>query len=379
MSAIIGIPTTRVSDLFIRQRLLAQVQSDQRALARLQTQLSTGRRFELPSEEPIAALRIMSLQRLLERKEQVQSNLATNQSYLTSTDVALGQVSNLVADARATALEVMGTNSTDSQRTAAAQQVSRTIQQLLDMGNQKFRGRLLFAGASTTVRPFEAAGAGLVNYLGDEGYLYSYSDTDLLFETNLTGSEVFGAISEPVRGSADITPVLRFDTRVAELRRGEGISRGSIAVSDGSKIATIDISAAETIGDIAYLIRNNAEGIPLDVEVTPTGLTLQLRSATGNLSVREVGGGTTARELGILKELGVGTSPLVGGDLDPALTRTTLLSDILGTRSFAAIRGANPDNDILLEADTRGSALNGTKIRFVDDPTVSFGNEVRRD
>ena len=71
MTNIVGIPTTRVSDLFIRQRLLQQMQYDQRELVRLQTQLGTGRQFQLPGEESVAAMRGMGLQSLLERKEQV--------------------------------------------------------------------------------------------------------------------------------------------------------------------------------------------------------------------------------------------------------------------------------------------------------------------
>jgi hypothetical protein len=43
-SSVTGIPTTRVSNMFIRQRLLSQTQSDQTALYKLQMQLATGRR-----------------------------------------------------------------------------------------------------------------------------------------------------------------------------------------------------------------------------------------------------------------------------------------------------------------------------------------------
>ena len=121
-SNIIGIPTTRISDQFVRSRLLRQVQFDQRELFRLETQLSTGRRFERPSEDPVAAARILSLQRLLERKEQVRSNLATNQSYLTASDVAMSQISDMVNDVRGTALGVAGTLATNEQRQAAARE-----------------------------------------------------------------------------------------------------------------------------------------------------------------------------------------------------------------------------------------------------------------
>ena len=78
MPSIVGIPTARISNSFIQQRLLSQVQFGQTELFRLQNQLSTGRRFETPSEDPVASMRIIDIQRLLERKQQVYSNVETN-------------------------------------------------------------------------------------------------------------------------------------------------------------------------------------------------------------------------------------------------------------------------------------------------------------
>jgi len=378
MTSAIGIPTTRISDLFLRQRLLAQVQSDQRELFRLQNQLSTGYRFQLPSEDPVASLRVISLQRLLERKEQVQANLTTNQSYLSSTDAALSRVSELVTEIRAESLWVTSTIPTDAERLAVAQQVQQAISQLVDTGNQRFRGRHLFAGSTTEARPFEAIAEGGVKYFGNEEELLSYSDIDLLFATNVSGSEVFGAISEVVKGSVDLNPVLTYNTRLADLRGGLGIGPGSIAVSDGSSTSVIDISGAETIGDVAALIRANPpESRALFVEITATGLRIQLDPATGsgNLSIREVGAGTTADELGILSETGVGNNPIVGEDLNPILRNTTPLADILGTRSRAVIRSNGADNDIILEATTPGTLLDGVTISFRDDPGVAAGSE----
>ena len=128
MANIIGIPTTRVSDQFVQRRMLQQVQYDLRELFRLESQLSTGRKFELPGEEPVAALRVMSLQRLLEQKEQVRSNLETTQSYLTATDVAMSQISELVAEIRGVAVAMMNEATVDDdQRTAAVQQVQEAV------------------------------------------------------------------------------------------------------------------------------------------------------------------------------------------------------------------------------------------------------------
>ena len=348
---------------------------------RIQTQLSTGQRFEVPSEDPIAAQRVMSLQSLLERKAQVKSNLTTNQSYLTATDSAMGNIASLLSEVRATALGVLGTTATDTQRQAAAQQIDQTIQQMVDIGNQQFRGRYLFAGSSTQVQPFSSTDAGYVEYSGNEARVPSFADIDQLFDTNLNGSEAFGAISQAATGG-DLKPVLTYDTRLADLRHGAGITPGSIDISDGHSTSTIDISSAATIGDVAALIRDHPPaGRTLEVEVSATGLVIKLTPDPGggfdpaadNLSVREVGGGTTASDLGIRREDGVGGGPLMGDALDPVLRATTSLTDILGTRATAYLHVDGKDNDIIVQAKTRGdhtadgTSLNGVNVQLVAD------------
>jgi len=110
--------------------------------------------------------------------------------------------------------------------------------------------------------------------------------------------------------------------------------------------------------------------------VTSQGLKIQLNATSGDLSIRDVGNGTTARQLGIYREIGVGTSPIIGSPLNPCLKPTTQLKDILGSPARAALRFPGSDNDFYLEADCNGDALNGVKIRFIDDPSVTVGSEI---
>ena len=100
MTAIVPIPASRVSDLLTTLRLSAQMQADEIGLQRLESQVSTGQRLTLPSDDPTAAAQAVSLNRLIQQKTQIKTNLDTNQSYLSATDSALGNVSNLLANAR---------------------------------------------------------------------------------------------------------------------------------------------------------------------------------------------------------------------------------------------------------------------------------------
>ena len=366
MPAIYPIASERVSDLLLQRRLVSQYQHDQRELARLQDQLSTGYRISVPSEDAAAAQRAIALQRLIEQRQQSQTNLRVSQSYVAATENALSGIAELLSDVNAKSLEAVGSTTTDEQRDALALEIRAALQRLVDAGNSKFRGRYLFAGSKTTVQPF-AYENGYVVYQGNEADLQSFVDVGFLADTNLTGAEVFGAISPEKRGTADLDPVLSPLTRLADLRGGRGVSQGCFTISDGFSTRTVDLRGAETIGDVARLIELNApEGRQLTAHVGSQGLVIDIDDAGGvSLTIREVANGTTAAELGILCRGGAGVNPIVGADLNPRLLPTTRLRDLLGVRAQAPLRSAGTNNDILIEAAENGEAANGVQVRFV--------------
>jgi len=376
MPRITPIPTTRVSDSFAMQRQLTQLQNDQTELLKIQTQISTGKRILAPSEDAPAALRAISLQRLLEQKAQVKTNLQTNQSFLSATDVALSRVSNLLNETRGSAQAVSSTVATQQQRETAAQAVDRALVQLVDTGNQRFRDRSLFAGSKTGAQPFELVN-GRVIYHGNEKELQSFSDIDILFETNIPGSRVFGALSEPVRGTADLNPTLSFDTALAAFDAGNGLKLGSLRISDGTNGVNVDLSSAHDFGDVKALLEANPPlGRTVTVDLTHNALTISLDSGGGgNLFIDEVGEGTIAADLGLLNNSALGTGPLTGRDLNPGLTSTTALDSLLGSYAKATANTVGANNALLIAAKQRGPALNGYTLNFIDSGAVTVGGE----
>ena len=237
------------------------------------------RRIFTPSEDAPAAQRAIVLQRLLEQKTQVQKNTEATQSYLTATESALSSVSGALADVRGLAVSVAGNVTSQTERDAAVVQIRRTLEQLVEVGNQQFRGRYLFGGSLTTSPPFDGDGENIV-YRGNERHLQSFADLNLLVQSNANGNEVFGTLSNEVRGSVDLNPILTEDTRLADLRGGLGVSDGSLAVSDGATTKTVDISSAETVGDVIRLLESNPPtGRTITARVTSNGLTVAIDAA----------------------------------------------------------------------------------------------------
>lgn len=330
MASFYPVPTTRSTQLLSQTRLIHQLHTDQLALQRLQTQISTGQRITAPGEDPSAAQRGQTLQRLLEIKAQAKISAQSAQSYLDATDQALANVAKLVSDVRGEALTAASDTSTPQNRAAAAQQVAEAIGQLLNTANQNFRGRYLFAGSKLEQVPFERTAAGIV-YAGNVAALQSFVDLDLAYATNASGAAVFGAFSSQVEGTTDLDPQLTADTPLSALIGGQGVNLGSIQISDGTSRRIVDLSSAATVGDVAALIEANPpEGRTVTVTITSTGLNIAIDAGGGgNFSIREVAGGTTAAALRIATPpLGNGLAPVVGGDLNPTLRLTTRLADL---------------------------------------------------
>ena len=377
--AILPVPTTRVSDLLATRRITQQVQADQLALLRSQTQISTGRRILSPSDDAPASLRALNLQRILERKLQTQTSLRDSVLFLSEAESSVDEVSNILNSVKSEALGIDSTTSTEEERLAVVNQIDRALEQLVNISNSQFRDRYLFAGSRSQSLPYDYEGE-YISYNGNEDQLRSFVDIGYLYETNVPGSEVFGGISEQIRGSVDLNPHLSRSTQVQHLNGGAGIDRGAVEIvyvnaSNQATSSVVDLSNAATIGDVARFLQNGVpEGSGITVEVTGTGLQLNTASGTEGVMIREVGEGRVARDLGIYSV--TPQSSLTGDDITPSILKTTRLADLLGTKAQATVTSIGNNNDFFVTATQNGTnvdpadalsdPLNGVTIQFVD-------------
>ena len=172
----------------------------------------------------------------------------------------------------------------------------------------------------------------------------------------LEGTFVAGATTT----GGDTQPKLLSRTRIADL---EGLSGplGSIRLENGGNVQTIDLSGAETIGDLQNLIDSADLGIRLEVEQDGTLSMFNEVSGTW-MSVGE-DGGDTATLLG-LRSMGLDTPlsvfndgdgvPIRSGSVDPETGLPNSAADIDFTISLADGRSFEVD---LAGIETVGDVL----------------------
>ena len=353
------------------------------AIAAIEQQLETQRQFQHGSDSPFNATATLSVQAQMTRKTQNVSNLQSTLTFLTATNSVLAKFSPLTDEARGMALDALNTATSPEQRSVLAQNISQTLQSLFNFANNSFGGRYLFAGAATATLPFVwgTDSTYTVKYTGNVNDLHSWSDTDLLSKSNIDGVGAFGAISDPMRGS-DLDPALTANTLLSNLNGGKGVDKGSIRftyiANNQAQVFDVDLSRCVTVGDVQRTIENSKNPyFTVNVDITDDGLVLSVPASTvGSVSVSEVGRGIVARQLGIPTSTDFNRSqPLTGKDLNPALTKTTLLTDLLGTKSSLELRFSGANNDILIQAAHNGGQYNGLSISLQADLTITPGQE----
>jgi flagellar hook-associated protein 3 FlgL len=181
----------RLSTAQYHRSSIDAILEQQTRLARTQTQVTSGKRFQTSSEDPIAATRAAALDRTVADNAQFARNSNILQSRLSYAEQSLSDVTLLLQKSRDLALQ--GANATlgQSERNMLVTELRQLRGELIDIANRDDgNGEYLFAGTSTGTRPFADSLAG-VSYLGDQTTRFIRVSGSQAIADGHPGTEVF--------------------------------------------------------------------------------------------------------------------------------------------------------------------------------------------
>jgi flagellar hook-associated protein 3 FlgL len=183
-------------------------------------QLSTGKRVNVPSDDPLAAAQMVANSDQSKRTDQYLQNLDTLTNQLQNADSALGSV--VTAVTRAITLGVEGSTGTasSSNQQQIAQDLTGIQAQVLQLANTEVNGVFLFAGTATTAVPFtlNPASPTGVTYNGNNNTNTVQIADGLNVQTNMPGTQLFQGPTANIFGSLQqlITALQSGDTSGAQ-------------------------------------------------------------------------------------------------------------------------------------------------------------------
>ena len=324
----------RVPNLLASRIALGGIQGTNRELLLLQVRLASGKEFSRPSENAIGASTVTVLEDAIERRDQRIRNLSQADATLGALDAALADVADILQEAKGIGLSQIGVGSDEATRRNQATVIDSMLGSLTSIANRDLRGIHVFGGDAHATAPFSGLLGGL-RYTGTG--LGMRADLGLASDIRVTmsGEQAFGALSGRVKGDRDLDPSLTLSTRLSSLdgANGNGVRAGSIEVEVNGTVSTVDLSDADSVGDIV-------NRISAAIQATDPGATVAIDPASGDriaitpsaattVIIRDSNSTTTAGDLG-LSGTYPGGATTTGLDLNPRITELTRLDSLSG-------------------------------------------------
>ena len=239
----------RISTQLLYNNNLHSMQNGAAELGNLLQKMSNGKNIQRPSDDPIGAVQVLTVQRDQAATSQFVDNIGAlsdsldrNESYLTSMIDLQNRMREIVTSAG------NGTLSPED-REAYADELDTLKDAMVDLANAKDdKGNYLFAGNSTTTAPIQLDGAGNYVYKGDNKTREVQVSDSTWITANSHGEDLFfsGGGKDIFNALDDYVEVLR-DPTLSPGNPGFDVEQKSMMASLDDALTSIS-AAVTTIG-----------------------------------------------------------------------------------------------------------------------------------
>jgi len=177
----------RINSGVMVDNMMRNLQDNMKKLDKLNQQLSSGKKFSKPSENPIGAAESMELESVLSNHGQYIDNIGEAKDWMKSSESALKNSGKILQRAREQAVYGANGSLSEGDRIQIATEVGELKKELINVANSKLGDRFLFSGQKTTTKPFNDNG----DFQGSVSGLRRKVGPGTEMKINTNGKEVF--------------------------------------------------------------------------------------------------------------------------------------------------------------------------------------------
>jgi flagellar hook-associated protein 3 FlgL len=175
----------RITNKMMTNTIKRNVFRQSEQLLRNQEILSSGKRINRPSDDPVGTVKILDYRKTLASLQQYDRNIQKAQNRIEVMETVLEGVEELIGEAKNWAVNQAA--SSTMEREAAVSNVQRIKDHLLQLANSRMGNQYIFAGFQTDNAAFDASG----NYLGDNGYFSTLTSDNAEMRIEANGQRIF--------------------------------------------------------------------------------------------------------------------------------------------------------------------------------------------
>jgi len=162
----------RVSTGQMSQKLMQGLSEQQASLAKIQEQLSSGKKIINASDNPIASASILALNQSVSMMSRYSDNINSLESRLSLEETVLSQQFEVLTEIKSLVIRANSGSMTADDKKSIANTISGYITTMTELANTKdSSGEYLFSGYAASTKPFDNS-SGVYEYKGDGGIRY---------------------------------------------------------------------------------------------------------------------------------------------------------------------------------------------------------------
>ena len=247
----------RISSFQFIQRNLDNISGRTTEANRQLGQLSSGKRVEYASDDPVAANGIFNYKQELSKLEQYQTNIKLAENRLRREETGLIAAENITQQVKEIMLKANNGTITQQERDAFKSELQSRMNEMLDVANTKDEfGQAIFGGFQTDSDAFIRQPDGSVKYNGDSGQRQMVIGASVKVELNHDGAQVFGGVPNP-RGDFTIKYELGAEPRADQLRVESANISDKASFTDAHPYTVEFMDSSPVPGDISYRVTDS--------------------------------------------------------------------------------------------------------------------------
>ncbi|MBE5812369.1 MAG: flagellar hook-associated protein 3 [Clostridiales bacterium] len=277
----------RVTNSMVVNNLLSSLGKNATRLAKYQNQVSTGKRIEKLSDDPVGASYSIRYNTDIEKENQYLSNIESSKEILTATETALTSTNEVLARMRELTVQAAGAAPSDSTRQSIKVELEQLRDEIISLGNTTYNGRYIFSGYKTNKELLTDEGTYAITVEDTEQINYQISENNIM-QVNTLGTTIFGL------GEADAKPKMLADIdkliTMVDSGSAEEINACLTDLDDaqdkvlagmteiGGKMNRLELSKSRVVNNVTYL--EEAKSLNDDVDTAEAVTNLYMEKAT---------------------------------------------------------------------------------------------------
>jgi len=260
----------RVTNKMLSNNYLRDMNTNLQNLQKIQQQLSTGKNFTKPSDDPFNVARSMQMNTAINVNTQYNKNITNAINWMDTTDAALGQLGNVFQTIREKLISAGNAAYGSDERQKIKDEINQKVGQISQILNTNFDGEYIFGGTRGASKPVYSkvelnipSEVDKTNESGGDAVLSgAFTGTSILsYKVKVTGTAATGNVTSAEystdNGSTWVSATVSGDT----IDIGTGLK---INISAAATNKVDDIYSFSIIED-SKLCYSNSDGTEMEV------------------------------------------------------------------------------------------------------------------